>query len=269
MNRRLIGGPSAYRAEGQARSIDIATDPELHSYAGRCNVCGWQGVFVLKHRSIREGYACGQCRSSMRYRAQADVILALVDPAAPDLATLVDSPRWHDLQVFEPGIVGPFRKFMKGKPNYRLSFYWEDVPPGESRDGVVCQDLTATTYADGSFDMVITSDIFEHVRKPFDGFREIRRILKPGGWHVWSVPAVEPLRAETRDRMDTSTDEDIPILPPVYHGSGVAGGRSVVYTDFGADIVEQLAAAGCPTRLWRYHPSAEVQALVTFASTRA
>lgn len=221
------------------------------------------------HRSVREGYACGQCRSSMRYRAQAEAILHIYGSNADQtFAELVETDRWHRMAIYEPGVTGPFRKYLKGKSNYTLSFYWEDVSGGQERDGVPCQDLTRTTFEDESFDLVITSDIFEHIRKPLEGFEEVRRILKKGGYHVCSVPAVDPLPAKSVTRVDTSTDEDIHLLPEVYHGSGVAGGRSLVYTDFGADIAEMLQPLAIQTELRRYQPCPALPPLVTFLCKR-
>ena len=40
------------------------------------------------------------------------------------------------------------------------------------------------TFADASFDLVITSDVFEHVLDPSRGFSEIARTLRPSGVHA-------------------------------------------------------------------------------------
>jgi SAM-dependent methyltransferase len=234
-----------------------------------CCICGVVGTFLRDRPSIRETFVCQNCRGSLRYRAQAAAILSLFDGEYISIAELTDSARWKSMQVYEPGIIGPFRKYMRGKPNYTNSFYWSDVAPGDSRDGVMCQDLMKMTFPDQSFDMVITSDIFEHIRKPMLAFAEIRRILRPGGHHVFSVPAQEPLAKRTRLRVDTSTDEDVPILPEVYHGSG-NGGRSLVYTDFGEDIADTLTAIDFPTRcvLYRDTPTNALPRVATFISTR-
>ena len=99
------------------------------------------------------------------------------------------------------------------------------------------------TYVDDYFDLVLSSDIFEHVRKPFDGFREIDRVLKPGGFHIFSIPVTQPIPAKTAFRVDTSGPEDVFVMPAHYH-SAPEGGTSLVYTDFGADIVDIVDIAG-------------------------
>jgi SAM-dependent methyltransferase len=170
--------------------------------------------------------------------------------------------------VFEPGIIGPFRRVLKGKGNYLNSFYWTDVEPGGFRGGVVCEDLMNLTMVDNTFDIVITSDIFEHIRKPMNAFREICRVLKFGGRHIFTVPAQEPLRKRTCARVDTSSDEDVFLMPEVYHGSG-DGGRSLVYTDFGLDLLENLAAIGLATDCcWYGNASGPIPRVATFVSTK-
>ena len=61
---------------------------------------------------------------------------------------------------------------------------------GSTSPAVPSQDLMQLTYADASFDMVITSDTLEHVPDIDRALRETLRILKPGGMHEFSVPVV-------------------------------------------------------------------------------
>ena len=48
-------------------------------------------------------------------------------------------------------------------------------------DSCTNQNLEKLTYEDESFDVVITQDVFEHINEPFQAFKEIARVLKPGG----------------------------------------------------------------------------------------
>ena len=132
---------------------------------------------------------------------------------------------------------------MRELDGYRSSYFEPGVSPGEIRGDVECQDLTKLTFADDSFDLVLSSDIFEHVRKPFVGFKEINRVLKPGGFHIFSIPLQYPMRRHTVFRVDTSGPEDVYVLPAHYHGAP-GGNMSLVYTDFGADMIERMAEDG-------------------------
>jgi SAM-dependent methyltransferase len=70
--------------------------------------------------------------------------------------------------------------------------YWHDSPIPE--DGVASR-LSATSegdyrlpYADGFFDLVLSSQVFEHVFNYVDVFKELKRVTKPGGVSVHLFP---------------------------------------------------------------------------------
>ena len=226
---------------------------EASSYFGTCSVCGHLGTFLRENEtaSIRESFKCESCGSSLRYREQARLILEHFSvEGSRDLNELVNEPEFRRLDIYEPGLGGPFRRFFRALPGYRTSYFWEDLDLEERRDGVQCQDLMNLTFEDDSFDLVITSDIFEHVRKPFAGFSEVNRVLKPEGVHVFSVPVRCPMRAKSIFRVDTSGPEDEFVLPAYYHDSPT-GEKSLVYTDFGADMADRLAEYGISLEMAR------------------
>jgi hypothetical protein len=213
---------------------------------GRCYVCGYVGSFELLCRSRREGFLCPTCGSSLRYQHQAQVIVSLLGhQTTTDLATLAaGSSRFHALRIYEPGLVGPFRQHLGRLPGYQQSYFWSQVAVGQHHEGVRCEDLEHPTYAPDSFDLIITSDIFEHVRRPWHGFRALFGVLERGGVHVMSIPTEHPLSATSQPRVDTSGDGDRLLKPAVYHGSPNDPRGSLVYTDFGADLPDRLTAMG-------------------------
>jgi SAM-dependent methyltransferase len=46
----------------------------------------------------------------------------------------------------------------------------------------------AIPYADGTFDLVVADNVLEHLAEPADVFREVRRVLKPGGRFLFKTP---------------------------------------------------------------------------------
>ena len=217
---------------------------------GDCSVCGRWGLFRRQHASIREGYKCSHCSASLRYRHQASVIVAkYATKRSKSFAELAREPNFLGLSIYEPGIIGPFRRYLKAHPNYTTSYLWEGVEHGESHKGVRCENLESLTFANDTFDLVISSDILEHVRKPYRAFAEVHRVLKPGGLHIFTVPLSWPLKQRTVSRVDTTTNEDVSLLPEVYHGSPTDPKGSLVYTDFGLDIVEDLEKIGFRTEV--------------------
>ena len=225
-----------------ASIIAAPSDPTVD--AGRCAVCGRRTTFERCEGPIRETCKCRECGASLRYRHQAAVLLALYGDRCRSLAEAVEDGSFRALDIYEPGLIGAFRSLLGTVPGYSQSYYWPDVPPGEVHDGVRCENLQALTFADCAFDLLITSDVFEHVRDPWAGFREIFRVLRPGGRHVFTVPFQWPLPGTSVHRVDTSGPDDVHLMPAVYHRSPVDPGGSLVYTDFGLDLPEKLRQIG-------------------------
>lgn len=213
--------------------------------SGVCSVCGNSGEFINDTKSIRESYKCQHCGASTRYRHQAEMIVATYSKRGSNcFAHLAREPEFETLRIYEPGVIGPFRRYLSEHTNYQNSYYWPDVALGESRDGVLCQNLEQLALQSSSIDLMISSDILEHVRRPQRAFEESFRILKPGAFHIFTVPLVWPLAETSVARVDTTTDEDVHLLEPAYHSSPLDPDGSLVYTDFGLDLVAMLEQAG-------------------------
>jgi len=255
---RILRAP----APGAAAALRVAAA----GVADTCRVCSWAGIFHQHSAMWRETFYCPQCRANLRYRAQAAALLDLLGHGHHgSLQALADAGGLAALAIYEPGITGPLRPHLSRAGRYHQSVYAPRAAAAHA--GIEVQDLMACTHPDASFDLVVTSDILEHVRRPMQAFAEIRRILRPGGHHVFTIPTAVPLPPRSVARVDTSGEADIHLLPPVYHGSG-DGGRSIVYTDFGEDLLADLAALGLPTVVVPYQVEGLVLPALTFVSRR-
>jgi SAM-dependent methyltransferase len=184
------------------------------------------------------------------------------------MADLVSLTQFQQLSIFEPGLSGPLRTYLTKLDGYQNSFFWNDVETGALLDGIQCQNLERLTFESDSFDLVISSDIMEHVRKPWKAFEDIHRVLKPGGMHVFSIPVQKPLPSKCIDRVDTSTETDNFLLEPNYHGDGI-GGKSLVYIDYGWDIVGRLSTMGFTVSVHSPDDDCDdAQKLVTFITRK-
>ncbi|MGE0802556.1 MAG: class I SAM-dependent methyltransferase [Lautropia sp.] len=166
----------------------------------------------------QQGTICRGCGCNLRSIALARALCVrfahdgALDPllAAPPAGPL--------LEVNEAGTLhSRLRRF----PGHRFGAYPE------------C-DLQRLPFADASFDTVVHSDTLEHVPDPAQALSETRRVLRPDGALVFTVPVV--IGRLTRSRTG---------LPPSYHGApGTAADDLLVHHEFGADVWTMVLAAG-------------------------
>jgi len=229
------------------------TAPRLASYTGLCSICGERGEFRFgNERSVREDYRCPHCRFALRWRDQASLMIdEFGNGQTLSLADLVSGGFLDDVAIFEPALRGPFAKHLRKLPKYTRSYFWPDRRLGSiGEEGVQNEDLTNLTFADDSFDLVITSDVMEHLFDIDAAFGEINRVLKPGGVHIFSIPTAYPLPDETVARVARKDGEEVNVLPAIYHNAG-DGTPCLVYHDYGADLPARIDRHGSRTRIVR------------------
>lgn len=154
-------------------------------------------------------------------------------------------PRWRELIIHEssPGSRGTSRKLKRECKNYLASQYFPGQPIGTIINDFRNEDLEHQTFADSSFDLVITQDVVEHIYNPEDAFKEIARTLKPGGAHIFTVP-IENKHKKT-ERWAVKGEDNNPIFckTPEWHGNPIDPKGSPVTMHWGFDIVAYIKAA--------------------------
>ena len=210
----------------------------------------------------REGSRCARCGATLRSSQLAQAIVGEISRhtggSARCLRAACSDRRVHSLAIAEINSAGNLHKYLARCRGLRFSEY------GSSDPSVPSEDLTRLSYADASFDLVITSDTMEHVPDFDAALREVRRTLKPGAAYVFSIPVVWD-RA-TRRRAEMRDSKLVHLLPPSHHGAQ-GDGRSdmLVFHEFGGDVVERCRAAGFEVDLLK---SEHNPALVTFIARR-
>lgn len=71
--------------------------------------------------------------------------------------------------------------------------------PGPYSDPTVVAEAGALPFPDASFDGVLSTQVFEHLRDPEAALRESSRVLRSGGRIVLSVPGVWPTHEAPHD----------------------------------------------------------------------
>lgn len=149
---------------------------------------------------------------------------------------------------------GALHTSIKSHPLYECSEYWGDKSKyGAIVDGVCNEDLQGLSFGDASFDIVLSSDVLEHMPHPYQAHREIFRVLKPGGRHIFTVPYGEGMLRD--DVRATLVDGEIVYhAEALYHGDPVRPDEGIlVWNIFGLEMLVRLAEVGFRTELWRLH----------------
>ena len=243
-----------------------------HDQEGYCNVCGTDTAFVFNSWVIsedmraawgqsvsqaytrRESLFCRSCCSSLRVRGIADVLLSLYGSGAKSVAEMVRQEPFRRLDVAEInsiGSTGSLHSFLERLPHLAFSQYRSADQLGQIIDGDRNEDMCRLTYADESFDLVLSSDTLEHVPDFRAALRETRRVLRPGGRHVFTIPIITS-RETTKARAEIDSDgRVVHLMPPLYHGRGAGiyryipvGDDLLAFTEFGRDIDDHMREAG-------------------------
>jgi len=206
----------------------------VYSGQGFCPICEREVVFSAEKNWFREYLLCSGCSSIPRERALMRVITDCF-------------PSYKKLTIHEssPAARGVSSKLKQECPDYSTSHYFEQVPVGQKdpRTGFRCESLEAFTFEDSAFDLLVTQDVMEHIFNPDLAFREICRVLKPGGAHIFTVPIVNKHKPS---EVWASRDEEGEITfhgPAEYHGNGRGERTSLVTMHWGYDIVSHISQA--------------------------
>jgi len=186
--------------------------------------------------------------------------LAPADAGWTSFADCAGTPVFEQLRIAEINGCGALHTYLDLNPKLAYSEYGSEDP------SIPSEDLSRLSYPDDEFDLVVTSDTLEHVPDLRAALREIERVLKPGGRHVFTVPVIRDGRA-TRQRARLDGGRIVHLLPPSYHGvwSEQRGDR-LVFHEFGGDAVEHLATARTEVSV-RTHP--RNPALSVFVAVKA
>ena len=224
---------------------------------GFCNLSGSLDTFIRYSGNLREDLIAARSASSARMRALTAVLgwSQCGDPSASLRATCAQLAS-RDASCYIAETSGVFFRALHDCTGGVLTsseYHGSEYRPGETVRGTRHEDLQALSFPDASFDVVITSDVMEHVPHAPTAEREIVRVLRPRGWYLFTIPFYFTLE---HDRVRSELRRDGAIVHaevPEYHGGPVRGGdAALVYRDFSEnDLRERFTALNCSFRIMR------------------
>lgn len=269
----FLGGNCAFFCEEFAVDRPSEFDSELDeavsvrslergALTGYCNLANQPTTFAVTDSNLRENVIATVSGSGARHRIVASGLsIALFDTPLVSLPATTEVVNARRLRTLLTETTTPFHNAFKALISPELlttsEFFGPEYRSGETVNGVRHEDLQQLSFADNSLDVLLTSDVMEHVPDALAAEREIVRVLRPGGIYCFTVP-LHPY-AET-DLVLATTEADGSITyfaDPIYHGDPLRPEGVLVFRIFSTkEMTARFAALGaeCKTyRLWSKH----------------
>ncbi len=238
-----------------SRLIRSSPKSVMMSKSGFCDACGGYGPFqyvrIINEKlarqwdlsekqcegmSARESMYCVFCGCSYRLRLLARAINFWVEGnVEKSLLQTINSRKFNGLKIAEINSCGVLHDVLRCAKHLSYSEYRSTDP------NIRNEDLLQLTYDSNNFDIVLNSDVLEHVPDIDRALREIWRVLKPGGVCIMTVPIihgrVSRMRAHVKKDGTITHDRS-----ESFHGSGEPD--YLVWNELGDDFVDRLRRVG-------------------------
>lgn len=226
----------------------------------RCNICGLAQKYYLQKQVIssqlarawkitsheveafnrRESSLCHGCGNSLRSRSLARAIMRSFPTGLKSIvfADWVKYAQTKKLKIAEINFCGQLHPYLAKNRHTTTTQYLENTWRAKIFNylkGIRSQDITALTFPDNSFDLVLHSEVLEHVSDPALALSQCLRVLKPGGICLFTIPLIMSRQTKRKAKLDPSTRRLTYLGKPSYHGSGE--NDNLVFWEFGGDFL--------------------------------
>lgn len=182
-----------------------------------CPICGLRaGQFLRFGLAGRRNAQCPHCGSVERHRMLWLYLKGHTDLLRGRHTVLHTAPE------------ACFESRLRALPNLRYRSVDRYNPAAD-----INADLTDLPFADGAFDVLLSSHVLEHIRDDRAAMAELARAVRPGGWGIIMVP-FDPRRPKTEEGAD--------IEDPAERMARF--GHPFHFRIYGADLTSKLDAVG-------------------------
>lgn len=179
----------------------------------------------------REGLSYGGCNARTR------AVMRIIE-------LILEENGWYQPRIFAAEAVTPFALRLRGLyPHFIGSEFTLDPVRREALYPIPHEDLQNLSLRSAAFDIVSTNEVLEHVPSIDDALREIARVLRPGGWHVGTVPFAWMDQHSLR-RATIEKGRIVHLMEPEYHGDPMNEGGVLVFETPGWEILQRARDAG-------------------------
>ena len=234
-------------------------EKKWHFY-GFCEVCNRNVAFLMDWLysddlipNYRERLVCPVCQFNNRQRFVGTVLKKKVE-------TLKKGEKYH---IYFMEQATNFYKYFKNVYSdgdqvliIGSEYLSPNIKSGKLINGIRHEDAQELSFPDNFFNIIISNDVFEHVPDPLKAFKECFRVLKTGGELIITIPFNPNLKSNIQ-RTEILPDNTVKYLhQPIYHGNPMSQKGSLVFYDFGWEVIDWLNKTEFPVVLiglyWSY-----------------
>lgn len=209
-------------------------------YPGRCQVCREKVNLLIDNLysegptkvNFRERMVCPVCKLNNRQRAMVRMVIDEIDSDSRVYLTEQVTPVYKTFRKYHKNLIGS-------------EYLGPDVAGGTVNDkGIRHEDLMELSFGDEEIDYIVSNDVLEHVADIEKALSEIYRVLGKGGTFYATFP-MHFTQEHTEKRAQTNDAGIIEyMMEPVYHGNPMSSDGSLVFYDYGWDIMSLVKATG-------------------------
>lgn len=206
---------------------------------GKCDYCNsiktMQNIVASNGEWInrRDQFICEECGLSSRLRSFYNALKVYAKKDGRNV-------------IFEKTTVF-FQLLANKNDSFIGTEYFEDHDPGVNVNfsglTVRNENIMSSTFEDSSFDLVAHQEVLEHVPNPDLALVDNYRILKPGGFLIFTAPFYHHIK-ETIINAKVSDGEVVHLREPVYHGNPLSEEGSLVFQIFGQNFLDLFFSIG-------------------------
>jgi hypothetical protein len=213
-----------------------------------CNICGEKGKFIISDlNNLRENIICQNCDSISRDRMMIYCFQKALGTSIPlfklrakkigDVSSLFKKHPKN--RVLETSGTRGHPKYFEKICDYYNIWYEPELIKKEGYDIRKYGDLQNLHFQNEYFDVILSADVFEHIRLYKKAFSEVFRVLKPGGTFLLQIPFLG-IDKKNQELVKVVEDKDVYLAPPQYHAS-----NTLVYRIYGGlDLIPLLWKIG-------------------------
>jgi ubiquinone/menaquinone biosynthesis C-methylase UbiE len=143
-----------------------------------------------------------------------------------------------NISVVEIDPNSPLKNYLKStiKHYKRTHYFSAEKPVKMSVYDSQFEDITKLSFPNNSIDLIISSDVLEHVPEINLAISETLRVLRAGGAHIFTVPFAEKTKCRAQVKNEIIEYNE----PPVFHLDPHNINGILVFWDIGFDILNHI-----------------------------